>query len=77
MTDDSTFDRWLEKQLQTHAAARSGQHALPQQAQYQAVCLQQGDRVPFLAKLAALVSAKAAIGLTLGVLAVSAAAGEA
>jgi hypothetical protein len=77
VTGDNSFDRWLEQQLQTHAAARSGKHPLPQQAQYHAAYLQHGTQVSFLAKLAALVSAKAAIGLTVGVLAVSAAAGEA
>jgi uncharacterized membrane protein YgcG len=73
------FDKWLEQQLQMEAAAQPGRHPMPAQAQYHAAYLQGGTQVSFLAKVAGLVTAKAAIGLTLGVLAVSAAgaAGEA
>jgi len=78
VVSDDGFETWLEQKLQGHAAAQLGQRPSPVQAQYHAGYLQGGHHV-FLVKVAGLITAKAAIGLTLGVLAVSAAsaAGEA
>ena len=78
VSGESDFDTWLEQQLRMTAGVNRGQHPMPAQARYQAAFLQQSNHVPVIAKVAGLLSAKAAIGLTLGVLAVSAAgAGEA
>lgn len=75
---DSDFDKWLEHELQNRAAAHMGPRPMPVQAEYHAAFLKQANRVPVFAKVAALLSAKVVVGLTLGVLAVSAAsAGEA
>lgn len=70
------FETWLERKFQARAAAQPGKHVMPAGARYHKDFVNGGTRVSFLAKLAALASVKAAIGLTVGVLAVSAA-GEA
>jgi len=72
-----SFDQWLGQQLQLHASANGGPSPLPAQAQYHAAYIQ-GAHLPLLAKVGAVLTTKAAIGLTAGVLAVGAAsAGEA
>lgn len=70
------FDQWLGQQLQQHAAAHSAPSPMPAQAQYHAAYLGGGVHVPVLAKVAAVLTTKAAIAVTFGVLA-AAAAGEA
>jgi hypothetical protein len=73
-----SFDQWLGQQLQQHASAVAGPSPVPAQAQYHAAYVKGAHRVPFLAKVAALLSTKAAIGVAASVLTVSAAgAGEA
>jgi hypothetical protein len=71
-----SFDQWLGQQLQQHASARSAPSPIPAQARYHAAYVQAGVHVPVLAKVAAVLTTKAAIAVTFGVLAV-AAAGEA
>jgi hypothetical protein len=73
------FDEWLKLELHAYAGRHNGFRLTPAPSQYHASYLQAGTRVSLVAKVAALVSAKAAIGLAMGVLAVSAAgmAGEA
>ena len=71
-----SFDQWLGQQLQQHAAAHSAPSPMPVQAQYHAAYIQGGVHVPLLAKAAAVLTTKAAIAVTFGVLA-AAAAGEA
>ena len=71
------FDKWLGQQLQQHASASEGPSPMPVQAQYHAAYVKGSGRVPFLAKVAALLSTKAAIGVAASVLAVSAAGIEA
>jgi hypothetical protein len=73
-----SFDQWLGQQLQQQASAVTGPSPAPVQAQYHATYVKGALQMPFLAKVAAVLSTKAAIGVTAGVLAVSAAgAGEA
>lgn len=75
---DGSFDQWLGQQLQLHASALGGPSPLPAQAQYHAAYLQGGVHLPLIAKIGAVLTTKAAIGVTAGVLAVGAAsAGEA
>jgi len=70
-----SFDQWLGQQLQQHASAVKGPSPFPAQAQYNAA---DALHMPFLAKVGAVLSTKAAIAVTASVLAVSAAgAGEA
>ncbi|HEY8950932.1 MAG TPA: hypothetical protein VIP78_00015, partial [Candidatus Dormibacteraeota bacterium] len=71
------FDKWLGQQLQQHASASEGPSPMPLQAQYHAAHAQAAGHVPFLAKVAALLSTKAAIGVAASVLVVSAAGSEA
>jgi hypothetical protein len=71
-----SFDQWLGQTLQQHASAHSAPSPMPVQAQYHAAYLQSGLHLPFLAKVGAVLTAKAAIAATVGVL-VAAAAGEA
>jgi hypothetical protein len=71
-----SFDQWLGQQLQQHASAHSAPSPMPAQAQYHAAYIKAGVHVPVLAKVAAVLTTKAAIAVTFGVLAV-AAAGEA
>jgi hypothetical protein len=72
------FDQWLGQQLQQHVAGRGGPSPLPTQAQYHSAYLQGGVHVGLLAKVAAVLSTKAAIAVTAGLMVVSAAgAGEA
>jgi hypothetical protein len=66
------FDQWLQSQLQQHASAHSGPSPLPAQAQYHAAYLQ-GAHLPLVAKVAAVLTTKAAIGVMAGALAVGAA----
>ncbi|HEY8798667.1 MAG TPA: hypothetical protein VIO85_12465 [Candidatus Dormibacteraeota bacterium] len=66
------FDQWLQSQLQQHAAAHTGPSPVPAQAQYQAAYLQ-GAHLPLLAKIAAVLTTKAAIGVAAGALVVGAA----
>jgi hypothetical protein len=67
------FDTWLDSQLQQHAAAYSGPSPLPAQAQYHAAYLHGGVHLPLLAKVGAVLTTKAAIGVAAGALAVGAA----
>jgi hypothetical protein len=71
-----SFDQWLGQQLQQHAAAHNAPSPMPAQAQYHAAYIKAGVHVPVLAKVAAVLTTKAAIAVTFGVLA-AAAAGEA
>ena len=66
------FDHWLQSQLQQHASAHSGPSPLPAQAQYHAAYLQ-GAHLPLVAKVVAVLTTKAAIGVMAGALAVGAA----
>lgn len=67
------FERWLERQLHSEAAKAGGPSPAPAQAQYHAAYLQGGLHMSVLAHAVALVSTKAAIGITVAVLAVGAA----
>jgi hypothetical protein len=71
-----SFDQWLGQQLQQHVATHNAPSPMPAQAQYHAAYIQAGVHVPVLAKVAAVLTTKAAIAVTFGVLA-AAAAGEA
>jgi hypothetical protein len=72
---DDSFDQWLGQQLQQHASAHSAPSPMPVQAQYHAAYVKSGLHVPMLAKVAAVLTTKAALAITVGVL-VAAAAGE-
>ena len=67
------FDQWLDSQLQQHAAAHTGPSPLPAQAQYHAAYLKGGGHLSLLAKIGAVLSTKAAIGVAAGALVVGAA----
>ena len=67
------FDNWLQSQLKQHASTHSGPSPLPAQAQYHAAYLQGGVHLPLLAKVAAVLTTKAAIGVAAAALAVGAA----
>jgi hypothetical protein len=67
------FDRWLEQQLQNEAAGAKGPSPAPAQATYHAAYLQGGLHMSVLAKVAALVSVKGAIGVAAAMIAVAAA----
>ncbi|HXC77500.1 MAG TPA: hypothetical protein VNU19_10650 [Candidatus Acidoferrum sp.] len=67
------FDQWLDAKLQQHAAAHTGPSPLPAQAQYQAAYVKAGAHLPLLAKIAAVLSTKAAIGVAAAALVVGAA----
>lgn len=71
-----SFDQWLGQLLQQHASAHSAPSPMPAQAQYHAAYIKGGVHVPIVAKVAAVLTTKAAIAATIGVLA-AAAAGEA
>jgi hypothetical protein len=72
------FDHWLGHQLRQHASLHSGPTRSPDQAQYAVAPIQGAVHIPVLAKLVALVTTKAVIGLSAGILAAGAAsAGEA
>jgi hypothetical protein len=66
------FDQWLQSQLQQHASAHTGPSPLPAQAQYHAAYLK-GTHLPLLAKVAAALTTKVAIGVAASALVVSAA----
>jgi type IV secretory pathway TrbL component len=68
-----TFDQWLGQELRLHASANTGPNPLPAQAQYQAAYVNGAVSIPLLAKVGAVLTTKAAIGVTAGVLAVGAA----
>jgi hypothetical protein len=70
---DQGFDQWLSSQLQQHAAAYSGPSPLPAQSQYHAAYLHGGAHMSLLAKIAAAITTKAAIGVAAGALVVGAA----
>ena len=70
-----SFDQWLGQQLQQHASVLAGPSPLPMQAQYDAAHVQR--RLPFLAKVAAVLSTKAAVGVAASMLVVAAAGSEA
>jgi hypothetical protein len=71
------FDQWLDSQLQQHASANPGPSPVPAQAQYHAAYLHGGAHLSLLAKIAAALTTKAAIGVAAGALVVAAAgAGE-
>jgi hypothetical protein len=71
------FDQWLDSQLQQHASANPGPSPVPAQSQYHAAYLQGGAHLSLLAKIAAALTTKAAIGVAAGALVVAAAgAGE-
>lgn len=67
------FDRWLDSQLQQHASAHIGPSPLAAQAQYHAAYVKSGAHLPLLAKVAAVLTTKTAIGVAAAALAVSAA----
>jgi len=67
------FDRWLDTQLQQHASAHVGPSPLPAQAQYQVAYVKAGAHLPLVAKIAAALTTKAAIGVAAAALVVSAA----
>jgi uncharacterized membrane protein YgcG len=66
------FDLWLGQELKQHAQAQGGPSPMPAQAQYHTAYLK-GMHMPFLAKVAAVLTTKAAIAVTAGVVAVGAA----
>jgi hypothetical protein len=70
---DPGFDRWLDSQLQQHAATHVGPSPLPAQAPYHAAYVKAGTPMPLIAKIAALLTTKAAIGVAAATLAVGAA----
>jgi hypothetical protein len=72
-----SFDTWLGEQLQHHASVNAGPSPMPVQAQYHAAHVAGAGHVSFLAKAAALLTTKAAIGVAASVLVVSAAGSEA
>jgi hypothetical protein len=72
-----SFDTWLGEQLQHHASVNEGPSPTPVQAQYHAAHVAGSGHMSFLAKVAALLSTKAAIGVAASVLVVSAAGTEA
>jgi hypothetical protein len=72
-----SFDTWLGDQLQHHVSASPGPSPMPVQAQYHAAQVAGAGHMSFLAKAAALLTTKAAIGVAAGVLVVSAAGSEA
>jgi len=67
------FDRWLDSQLQQHASAHVGPSPLPAQAPYHAAYVKAGTHMPLIAKIAAVLTTKAAIGVAAATLAVGAA----
>jgi hypothetical protein len=71
-----SFDTWLGEQLQHHASAGEGPSPMPVQARYHAAHVKAGH-MSFLAKAAALLTTKGAIGVAASVLVVSAAGSEA
>lgn len=73
----NSFDKWLVQQLQHHASANEGPSPMPMQAQYHAAHAAAGSHIPFLAKVAALLSTKAALGVAASVLIAGAAGSEA
>src|SRR5258708_983453 len=70
---DPGFDQWLSSQRHEHAAAHAGPSPMPAQAQYHAAYAKAGTRLSLLAKVAAALSTKAAVGVAAGALAVGAA----
>ena len=73
MQSGDGFDRWLEQQLQNEAARASGPNPTPSQAEYHATYLNGGLHMSFLAKAAAVVSTKGAVGIGVALLAIGAA----
>jgi hypothetical protein len=72
------FDRWLGQQLQQSASVHHGPRPMPAQANYRATRIPGALVLALPAKVAALVTTKAAVGLTAGMLAMGVAgAGEA
>jgi hypothetical protein len=71
-----SFDTWLGEQLQHHASVSEGPSPAPVQAKYHAAHVAAGH-MSFLAKVAALLTTKAAIGVAASVLVASAAGSEA
>ena len=67
------FDRWLDSQLQQHASTHVGPSPLPAQAPYHAAYVKAGTHMPLIAKIAAVLTTKVAIGVAAGALAVGAA----
>lgn len=72
-----SFDTWLGGQLQQHASVTAGPSPMPVQAEYHAAHAAGAGHLSFLAKAAALLTTKAAIGVAASVLVVSAAGSEA
>ena len=70
---DPGFDRWLDSQLQQHASTHVGPSPLPAQAPYHAAYVKAGTHMPLIAKIAAVLTTKVAIGVAAGALAVGAA----
>ena len=70
---DPGFDRWLDSQLQQHASRHVGPSPLPAQAPYHAAYVKAGTHMPLIAKIAAVLTTKAAIGVAAATLAVGAA----
>jgi hypothetical protein len=72
-----SFDQWLGEQLNQHASGHGGPSPMPSQAAYHAAHVRGTVHMPLLAKLAAALSTKAAIGVAAGALVVGAAGSEA
>ena len=72
-----SFEQWLGEQLNQHASAHGGPSPMPSQAAYHAAHVRGTVHMPLLAKLAAALSTKAAIGVAAGALVVGAAGSEA
>src|SRR5258708_11876290 len=70
---DPGFDQWLSSQLQDDAAVHAGPSPMPAQAQYHAAYAKAGTRLSLLAKVAAALSTKAAVGVAAAALALGAA----
>jgi hypothetical protein len=66
-----SFDQWLGQQLQQHAAAHAGPSPLPVQAQYHAAYAHGALQMSLLAKAGTILTTKAAIGVTVSVLALA------
>ena len=72
-TGADSFDTWLGQQLQQHVSGRGGPSPMPQQAQYHAAYIKGTVHIPMLAKVAAVLTTKAALAAAFGVLMVGAA----
>lgn len=69
---DESFDLTVGRQLRRYASAQSGPSPLPAQARYHGAFMKGRIRLPLVAKVGALVTTKAAIALSAGILVVGA-----